>query len=385
MTDETAPPGGWLYRAMHAGFFVLLAASASRFVDAHGLARLTPLVLGLSVALIVVYAVGIAFWERSAHLRPAWVGAVVVVWCALVLVAPSFGWCAVPLFFVCLRVLKPTPLIIAVVLLTAAVIFAQLRIAERVELISILVPIAVATMATAVFLELRRESERRRRLIEELVRTRGELAEAEHRAGISSERERLAREIHDTLAQGLSSIRMLLQAAERSGNADGNVRRAGEIAEHDLEEARRFVRGLPPAELERRSLPEALRALADRTAAESGLEVRFDVVGDPLPTGADDDAVLLRVAQGALANVREHSGARAVGVTLSYLDDEVSLDVRDDGIGFDPANPPHGAGRGFGLGGMRARAEQRGGTLVVESGAGEGTAVAVTLPLGGAS
>ncbi|MEV4645494.1 sensor histidine kinase [Saccharopolyspora sp. NPDC049357] len=385
MTDETEPPGGWLYRAMHAGFFVLLAASASRFVDVHGLAGVTPLVLGLSVVLIVIYVLGIAFWERTAHLRQVWVGAVVAAWCALVLVAPSFGWCAVPLFFVCLRVLRPKPLIVAVVLLTATVIFAQLRIAEQVELISVLVPIAVATMATAVFLELRRESERRRQLIDQLVRTRGELAEAERRAGISSERERLAREIHDTIAQGLSSIRMLLQAAERAGNGDEHVRRAGEVAEDNLEEARRFVRGLAPAALERRSLQAALRALADRTVAETGIDVRFEVVGAPLSTSEDDDAVLLRVAQGALANVREHSGARTVGVTLSYLDDEVSLDVRDDGVGFDQANPPSGAGRGFGLSGMRARVERLGGTLAVESVRGEGTAVAATLPVGGGS
>lgn len=385
MTDEIEPPGGWLYRAMHVGFFVLLAASASRFVDVHGLAGVTPLVLGLSVVLIVIYVLGIAFWEKTAHLRQAWVGAVVAAWCALVLVAPSFGWCAVPLFFVCLRVLRPKPLIVAVVLLTATVIFAQLRITEYVELISVLVPIAVATMATAVFLELRRESERRRQLIDQLVRTRGELAEAERRAGISSERERLAREIHDTIAQGLSSIRMLLQAAERAGNGGEHVRRAGEIAEDNLEEARRFVRGLAPAALEQGSLQAALRALADRTVAETGIDVRFEVVGAPLPTSEDDDAVLLRVAQGALANVREHSGARTVGVTLSYLDDEVSLDVRDDGVGFDQANPPSGAGRGFGLGGMRARVERLGGTLAVESVPGEGTAVAATLPVGGVS
>lgn len=384
MTDDVRP-GGWLYRAMHVGFFVLLASSASRYVAAHGLAGVTPLLLGLSGALVVVYVLGVVFWERTKHMRQVWLAAVVAVWCALVLVAPSFSWCAVPLFFVCMRLLRPKPLIIAVVLLTATVIFAQLRLAPRFEVIDVLVPLAVATMATAVFLELRRESERREELIDQLVRTRGELAEAQREAGISWERERLAREIHDTIAQGLSSIRMLLQAAERGGDANEHVRRAGEVAEDNLAEARRFVRGLAPAALERQSLPEALRELADRTAAESGVEVRFEVVGDPLPTSADADAVLLRVAQGALANVREHSAARIAGVTLSYLDDEVTLDVRDDGTGFDLVAPRTGVGRGFGLSGMRARVEQSGGTLAVESRPGEGTAVAATLPVGGIS
>ncbi|MEV5538968.1 sensor histidine kinase [Saccharopolyspora shandongensis] len=384
MTDDLRP-GGWLYRAMHVGFFVLLASSASRYVAAHGLAGVTPLLLGLSGALVVVYVLGVVFWGQSKHVRQLWLAAVVALWCALVLVAPSFSWCAVPLFFVCLRLLRPKPLIIAVVLLTATVIFGQLRLAPRFEVVDVLVPLAVATMATAVFLELRWESERRKALIDQLVRTRGELAEAQREAGISWERERLAREIHDTIAQGLSSIRMLLQAAERGGDTNEHVRRAGEVAENNLAEARRFVRGLAPAALERQSLPEALRELADRTAAESGVEVRFEVVGEPLPTSAADDAVLLRVAQGALANVREHSAARIAGVTLSYLDDSVTLDVRDDGTGFDPAAPQSGTGRGYGLSGMRARVEQSGGTLAVESRPGEGTAVAATLPVGGIS
>ncbi|MEV0703244.1 sensor histidine kinase [Saccharopolyspora sp. NPDC050389] len=384
MTDDLRP-GGWLYRAMHVGFFVLLASSASRYVAAHGLAGVTPLLLGLSGALVVVYVLGVAFWEQTKHVRQVWLGAVVALWCALVLVAPSFSWCAVPLFFVCLRLLRPKPLIIAVVLLTATVIFGQLRLAPRFEVVDVLVPLAVATMATAVFLELRRESERRKALIDQLVRTRGELADVQREAGISWERERLAREIHDTIAQGLSSIRMLLQAAERGGDTNEHVRRAGEVAEDNLAEARRFVRGLAPAALERQSLPEALRELAGRTAAESGVEVRFEVVGEALPTRAADDAVLLRVAQGALANVREHSAARIAAVTLSYLDDEVTLDVRDDGTGFDPAAPRPGTGRGYGLSGMRARVEQSGGTLAVESRPGEGTAVAATLPVGGIS
>ncbi|MEV0052347.1 sensor histidine kinase [Saccharopolyspora shandongensis] len=384
MTDDFRP-GGWLYRAMHVGFFVLLASSASRYVAAHGLAGVTPLLLGLSGALVVVYVLGVVFWGQSKHVRQLWLAAVVALWCALVLVAPSFSWCAVPLFFVCLRLLRPKPLIIAVVLLTATVIFGQLRLAPRFEVVDVLVPLAVATMATAVFLALRWESERRKALIDQLVRTRGELAEAQREAGISWERERLAREIHDTIAQGLSSIRMLLQAAERGGDTNEHVRRAGEVAEDNLAEARRFVRGLAPAALERQSLPEALRELADRTAAESGVEVRFEVVGEPLPTSAADDAVLLRVAQGALANVREHSAARIAGVTLSYLDDSVTLDVRDDGTGFDPAAPRSGTGRGYGLSGMRARVEQSGGTLAVESRPGEGTAVAATLPVGGIS
>ncbi|SEG88506.1 Signal transduction histidine kinase [Saccharopolyspora kobensis] len=378
----TERPGGWLYRAMHVGFFVLLASSASRYVAGHGLQGVTPLLLGLSAALVLIYVAGVVWWERAGQL---WLAAVVGVWCALVLVAPSFSWCAVPLFFVCLRLLRPKPMLAAVVLLTGTVIFAQLRLAPRFEVIDVLVPLAVAAMATAVFLQIRHEGERRQQLIDQLVRTRGELAEAQREAGISWERERLAREIHDTIAQGLSSIRMLLQAAEREGDRSEHVRRAGAVAEDSLAEARRFVRGLAPAALTRQSLADALRELVARTAAETGIEVRFEAVGEPLATSEDVDAALLRVAQGALANVREHSGARKAGVTLSYLADAVALDVRDDGTGFDTDAPRSGADRGYGLRGMRARVAQLGGELVVESGPGEGTAIAATFPVGGNS
>ncbi|RFU38418.1 sensor histidine kinase, partial [Actinomadura logoneensis] len=138
---------------------------------------------------------------------------------------------------------------------------------------------------------------------------------------------------------------------------------------------RRFVRALAPSDLAAGSLPHALRSLADREGAALRIE------GEEYPLTPEEGAALHRVAQGALANAREHAAAGRVVITLSYLDDQVALDVADDGRGFDPAAPrPGGPDRGYGLPAMRDRITGVGGTLVVESEPGEGTVVAARLP-----
>ncbi|MGW1606185.1 sensor histidine kinase [Streptomyces eurythermus] len=219
------------------------------------------------------------------------------------------------------------------------------------------------------------------------------MAATERREGTLAERERLAREIHDTLAQGLSSQRMLLQAADRlwdsaPGTARDHVRTAAAIAERSLAEARRFVHDLTPADLaEGGGLLRALHAVAERETTP-GLTVRVHTEGsppDPLP--APVESALLRIAQGALANVREHAAATTATLTLTCLDDQIVLDVTDDGRGFDPrapaaAAPASGAGeRGHGLPAIRARLRQLGGTLTIESAPGEGTALSAAIPL----
>ncbi|MQY02897.1 sensor histidine kinase [Actinomadura macrotermitis] len=357
-----------IYQAMHAGFFLLLAASASRFVVRHGIGRESAVPLVLSGVLAVGYAAGIVAWDVLGRWRPAWLAAVTACWAALVLMAPSFGWCAIPLFFIALRLLGTRAAIALVTVLTATYVVAQLRLADRIDPSLVLAPVAVAGMTTVIFLELRRLMDG--------------LAAAQHEAGVLAERERLAREIHDTLAQGLTSMGMLLQAADREWGSDpaaarGHVRRAAGTAAENLEEARRFVRALAPPGLAAGSLPAALRAVAEG----AGADLRVD--GAEYPTGARAEEALLRVAQGALANAREHAGAARVVLTLSYLDDAVTLDIADDGAGFDPAAPRPGAGRGYGLRAMRDRLAEAGGRLVVESAPGEGTVVAATIPRSG--
>ena len=213
----------------------------------------------------------------------------------------------------------------------------------------------------------------RRTVIDELERTREELAAVSHRAGVLAERERLAREIHDTLAQGFTSVVVLLELAESEVDTDPAAARqrlaiARETARQNLAEARALVAALTPVDLQAAPLPEAIGRLVDRFGAETGLPARLTVTGEPRALPANTEVVLLRAAQEALANVRKHAGAGRVEVTL----DGAVLAVADDGAGFDPAAPTGG----YGLAGMRRRVEEIGGTVSIASGPG-GTRVEV--------
>ncbi|MFJ9434787.1 sensor histidine kinase [Streptomyces sp. NPDC101490] len=209
-------------------------------------------------------------------------------------------------------------------------------------------------------------------------------------AGIADERRRLAAEIHDTIAQGLAGIVTQLQAAQATSGpeaAEVHLRRAADLARHSLGEARRSVQNLSPAALEHDALPDALRKTVADWAERTGVQTRFTVTGTELPLHEEVAATLLRIAQEALSNAARHSGAARAGVTLSYMDDEITLDVRDDGRGFDPAagpgrtGPGGPSGGGFGLDGMRARAVRLAGSVTVEAAPGEGTAISARVPL----
>lgn len=399
-TEVPDPDAARLAVLLDSAFLLLLATSLSRFLTHHPGNPRIPWVLGLSIALAVVQPVGswLALRRPPApgHRRRPWPLAVVTtLWVVLVLLAPSFAWCAVPLVYTALRTLPARAAIPLVAALTLLVVVGEVRLPGAVDANLILLPPAVAALATAVFLYMERQAERQRALIADLVRTRRELAATERREGTLAERERLAMEIHDTLAQGLSSQQMLLQAADRTWDGDpatarGHVRTAAEVAARNLAEARRFVHDLAPAELaDGRTLDQALRALAERESAESGLPVRFHLDGAPVPLPAAAQSALLRIAQGALANVREHAGASAAALTLSFLGDQAVLDIADDGRGFtppaatrSPASPSSSpSARGHGLPAMRARLRQLGGTLTVESAPGEGTVVSAAIPL----
>ena len=235
-------------------------------------------------------------------------------------------------------------------------------------------------------LELQRANER---LAGALTENRGlhdQLMAQAREAGVLDERARLAGEIHDTLAQALTGIVTQLQAAERSGETTArapHVERARGLAQSGLAEARRSLSALRPSELVDSGLPEALRETASRWSSGSGVDVLLDVNGAVVALGADCEVALLRVAQEALANVARHAQASKVGVTLTYLADRVLLDVRDDGIGFDPSAVTAGlGGHSLGLATMRERLVRVGGALDVESDCGSGTALVARVPAG---
>jgi signal transduction histidine kinase len=210
-------------------------------------------------------------------------------------------------------------------------------------------------------------------------------------AGILRERQRLAHEIHDTLAQAFTSVVTNLEAAEAALPRDPSAVRQhhgqlGRAARAGLDETRRLVWALRPAPLEDRPLLEAIGELVHEFSEESGIPAVFSVSGDPYALPEAAEAVLVRVSQEALQNVRKHGGdsLSRVALTLSCMGDAVALDVRDDGVGFDPAvlalnGLPDGGG--FGLRAMRERVEGLGGSLVVESSPGEGTAIVAEVPL----
>ncbi|UQX02261.1 sensor histidine kinase [Streptomyces sp. RerS4] len=377
-----------LATVMHTAFFLLLGASVARFLLRHPGEPRTPWVISLSIALALLYVLGPAVSATSTPTprRRLWLLLVVATWVVLVVLAPSFAWCAVPLFFTALRTLPPRAAIVLVALLTVFVVAAQLRLSTDFDPNLLLAPPAVAALATAVFVHMERQAAAQRALIDDLIRTRRELAATERREGTLAERQRLSMEIHDTLAQHLSSQQMLLQAADRTWDSDpttarAHVRTATGIAARGLAEARRLVHDLAPPELENGAgLAEALRALD----AGPDIEVRFHLEGAPAPLPDRAESALLRIAQGALANVREHSGARTAALTLSFLGDQVVLDVADDGDGFTEARPAAAATaetRGHGLPAMRARVRQLGGTLTIESTPGEGTVLSASIPL----
>ncbi|MET9450485.1 sensor histidine kinase [Streptomyces cinerochromogenes] len=329
--------------------------------------------------------------HRSRRAAALWLAAVAACWLVLLAFTPDAVWVAFPLYFLQLHLLPRRAGLIAVATTVAAAIAGFAAHQHSFSPAMAIGPALGAAVAVAVvwgYQALYRESEHRRRLIEELTATRADLAAAQHTAGVLAERDRLAREIHDTLAQGLSSIQLLLRAADRAlprapENAARYVDQARQAAVDNLAEARRFVAALTPPTLDGTTLAGALERLCTTASARHRITARFQLTGTPTQLTTAHEVALLRIAQSALANTVQHAEATAADVTLSYLGDHVALDIEDDGCGFDavrlPAPDPETGG--FGLAAMRARVQALGGTLTIKSTPGHGTALAARLPL----
>lgn len=367
----------------------LVVTSALRYVGRHGLDLRGVLVLLGSVLLVAVYVArplvrGRSWWPT------AWVLGVTLVWVALTLAAPSFAWTAVPLAFAALEVLRFGAAVALVVGMTAVVSLGWLRIVPGLDPTLVAGPVGIALVTVLAYRALAQEVGSRQRLLDDLVAAQDDLVAAQRRAGALAERTRLSREIHDSVGQGLSSINLLLNAAEqewerRPDLAREHVRTAAGSARSGLDEVRRVVQDLAPADILDQDATQALPAALQRLAAQNGssIDVLVRVHGVPGPVPPDLASALVRTARGALANVIEHSGAHRVVMSVTYHPDEVLLDVRDDGVGFDPARMPLADLRGHGLRGIADRAHAAGGCAVVESAPGEGTTVSVSLPLPG--
>jgi signal transduction histidine kinase len=238
---------------------------------------------------------------------------------------------------------------------------------------------------TATISELERTNAALQQALDENAALHAQLLVQAREAGVADERRRLAAEIHDTIAQGLTGIIAQLQVVANTPDPDlarEHVARASDLARHSLGEARRSVHNLAPVALTHNGLPEALEKTVAEWAGRTGVQARFTVTGTVEQLHDEVAATLLRIAQEALSNTARHAHATRVGVTLSFMGDEVSLDIRDDGRGFDrSAVRERTSSGGFGLPGMCARAARIAGSLTVESEPGHGTAVSARVPL----
>ncbi|MFE2219621.1 sensor histidine kinase [Streptomyces canus] len=380
----------------HLLFFLVVGAALIR------LARLnTPLcwdIVTVSGLLAVTYAAGLARWSRWGRLaRHTWVAALLLLWTILVLLTPppltgAYVWCAVPLACVVLDALGHRTAAVALTAVTALLVGQLTRTAGGFDPEMVLIPVAAVWGTVALYRTQQRNVAERQRLVEELRGTRDVLADERHRSGTLEERARIARDLHDTLAQELSGSLMLLQAAEqdweeRPDVARTRVRAVADGLDAGLTETRRIIQDLAPPTLAEAGLEGSLRLLCGRAQQMGGAgRVGFRTVGTPA-LGLDEQTAttLFRVAQSTLANVREHARATRVSMTLRHLTDRIVLDVYDDGVGFDPTRVGGAVrrGRGFGLPSARARLCRDGGDLEIDSAPGRGTRIRATVPIRG--
>lgn len=380
-----------LRTGLHVLFLALTALVITRAVIAP--TDSSAAIVTVSIALSVTYGLG-AFIRRCAPahrrlLALSWLGALTVEWLMLLWLSPDAAYLVFPLFFLFLHLLGRRWGSAAIVTSTIVVICALGLQGEWTVggVVGPLVGAGVALLIGLGYQALAREAEKREALMTELLDTRGQLAATEHESGVLAERARLAREIHDTLAQGLSSIQMLLHAAERADpDRQGieYIQLARETAAANLVEARRFIRELTPPQLDAHGLGGALNRLARTQWATEGLTVNVEV-SDVVALPMHLQTALLRIAQGAIANVIQHAHATAATITLTVEQQELRFTVVDNGSGFDPLMPLKnvmGKSDSFGLQATQERVEQLGGTLTIDAAPGRGTTLTVNLCIG---
>lgn len=403
--DTSTALAATLRGAMHVAFLVLPVIGAVR----AAVSDQVPLPLALLTAAVLagIYLAGsqralrrgAAGREESTDLllpSAPWVLALVVAWMASTFVSASFVWIAFTLFFLVLFALGPVggPLALALVTLWAIVSPVLGRDQPFLGVGEVLGPVIGAVfslVAHAVYQRLLHETDRNRLLVAQLRAAQEDLADSERRKGIAEERQRLASDIHDTLAQGLNSIVMQSRTAGAAHpSAAEEFAGIERTARENLADARRLVRDLADR-ASAATLEQALRSVLTRAEALGPTprwELRID--GDPADLAPQQVETLHRAAQSLVANVQRHAEAQRCVLTLGWWPDRVSLDVVDDGRGFDPSAVEAGAvpaptrdgtGGGDGLRLLRARLDRAGGTVAIDSSPGEGTTVGLTLPL----
>jgi signal transduction histidine kinase len=387
MPHSTLTP---VFVGLRTGLHVLVAALLGlvvvRVLVVHGDTMWAALALAGAFAVLYVLGALVATvrGSRRAAAGAGWITGLTALWVAMLGLVPEAAYVVFPLFFLYVHVL-PRAVGPAAVIVATLIAVVALGLHGGFTLGGVIGPFVGAGVALLIGLghrALAREAAEREALVAELVATRDLLAATERRQGALTERARLAREIHDTVAQGLSSIQMLLHAAEAvDGHRPGldHIRLARSTAADGLADTRRFIRELAPPSLDA-GLAPALRRLGQQWQRD-GLTITVAVSPRDSDLPMDVQAALLRLAQGAVANVAQHAGASTVDIDLVVTDADVTLTVHDDGIGFDPAlvGDDVGASDSFGLRAMAERVDQLRGRIDIDSAPGRGTTVTVVV------
>lgn len=324
-----------------------------------------------------------------------WLSGLSIMTLVAIVFSRDFAWVSFALFLLCATSLPPVAAYwsIGMIAIATGSILTVLWPGQGHPVAQFIGPVIGALVAAAlvsVYLMAETENRDRQELIDLLIATQDDLARANLAAGVRSERERVAAEIHDTLAQGFASTVLLgRQALVALGQNDvdsvgATLRSLVDVGSAGLDDARRLVRDLPPRELDDVDLGDAIELLLVRLADHHGVDAAGRVVlridGDARPLTPQIDRAVLRVVQEAVNNALAHSRAEHVVVTLTHGPEGVNVDIVDDGVGFDPASAVSTGGGGFGLGGMAARMASVGGTFSIESEPGRGTVLAVSVP-----
>ncbi|MGO1735378.1 MAG: sensor histidine kinase [Leucobacter sp.] len=394
-----AGPAAPTVRAMEVGQHIIaIALTAIGVIRAIGDGVSLPAAIIAGVAVLAWHTAGsiLLVKTRSPRLAVWWLIGFAVVWGAAVAVSAEFVWLAFLLWLLAGHLLSMLWGVLFSIGILGVVTIAPLLHHGTTNYPTVFGPMIGGIFAFGIsrgYLQLLRDAAERERLVTSLTRTQQEMSElqdelalAQRHAGVIAERTRVSRDIHDTVAQSISSVRLLAHAGHnRTEDADAarTLSQVETLASDSLVDVRRIIAELAPAELEDNALTTALQRMLDRFHEQAGVQTDYHV-DDSLPLlPTEVEVALLRTAQSALANVRLHASANRVVMSLIDADDSVRLDIIDDGAGFDPATWDLQSGAGissFGLRFMRSRLRELGGGLDIESAPGDGTAISAYAP-----
>ncbi|MGF3054986.1 sensor histidine kinase [Microbacterium sp. YY-01] len=359
----------------------------------------TPVVTAVMTGIAVLgwHTLGAAISPQPQQYSRAvwWLVGFAVIWATTLLVSAEFIWLAFLLWLLAGHLLRTGWALLFSAVVYAAVIAAPLVHHGTTSYANVFGPLIGGVFAFGIsrgYLELLREAAQRERLVaslrraqEETAAVQEELAVAQRHAGAMEERTRISRDIHDTIAQSLSSIKLLAHAGTNSSTDDlsNTLHHIETLAADSIGDVRRIVAALVPTQLEEAALESALARLLDRLNDETGAVTQLRVDDDMPALAMSTEIALLRMAQSALANVRLHAHANTVVVTLATTGDTIRLDIHDDGQGFDVAAwaaSSNERSSSFGLRIMSDRLAELGGGLDIESTPGEGTALSAYIP-----